>query len=388
LHKPRQLAFMLVLAMTYCAPAAAAQSDSYPVKPIRWIAPFPPGRTGSRRMGWCWGGDGARPPGFVRWLSSLLTRLVCALMITIASPVIAQTYPAKAIRWIVPFPPGGSVDILARLVSAKLTQNLGQQVIVENRAGASGNIGTEIVAHAAPDGYTVGSNTVPFVANTFLYSRVPYNVLNDFAPVSLMASTASVLTVHPSVPVHSVRELLELARAKPGALNYGSAGVGSNPHIAGELFNYLGKVNLTVVHFKGGAPAVVAAIGGEVGVTFSSVLETASHVSSGALRALGVTGAKRSPVLPNVPTIAESGLPGYEFDAWHIMLAPKSTPGAVVARLNEEVKRILRAPGESKQYEERGLDVIANSPEECATYLKSEVSKWGKVIKERGMRAD
>ncbi|HSQ02957.1 MAG TPA: tripartite tricarboxylate transporter substrate binding protein [Burkholderiales bacterium] len=314
--------------------------------------------------------------------------VLAASLTTVASPASAQTYPAKQIRWIVPFPPGGSVDILARLVSVKLSQDLGQQVIVENRAGASGNIGTEIVARAAPDGYTIGSNTVPFVANTFLYSRVPYDVLSDFAPVSMMASTGSVLAVHPSVPVHSVRQLLDLARAKPGALNYGSAGVGSNPHIAGELFNYLGKVNLTVVHFKGGAPAVLAAISGETEVAITSVVETAAHVVAGRLRALGVTGTKRFAPLPNVPTIAEAGLPGYEFNAWHIMLAPRGTPGAVVARLNEEVKRILRAPGESRQYEERGLDVIADSPEECATYLRNEVNKWGKVIKERGMRAE
>ena len=300
----------------------------------------------------------------------------------------SENYPAKPIRWIVPFPPGGSVDILARLVSAKLADNLGQQVVIDNRSGASGNIGTELVVRAAPDGYTVVSNTVPLVANTFLFSRVPYDVLNDFVPVSLMASTASVLTVHPSLPVHSVRELLQLAKSRPGTLNYGSAGVGTNPHIAGELFNYLGKVNLVAVHFKGGAPAVVAAIGGEVGITFSSVIESAPHIVSKRLRALGVTGLKRSPVIPDVPTIAEAGVPGYAFDAWHVLLAPKGTPGAVVALLNDNLKRILRAPGQPRQYEERGLDVIASSPEECAAYLKNEMSKWGKVIKERGMRAD
>ena len=300
----------------------------------------------------------------------------------------AQDYPNKPIRWIVPFPPGGSVDILARLVGAKLTESLGQQVVIDNRSGASGNVGSEVVARAAPDGYTVLSNTVPFVANTFLYSRVPYNVLTDFVPVSTMASTASLLTVHPSVPAHSVRELLQLARSRPGALNYGSAGVGTNPHIAGELFNYLGKVNLTVVHYKGGAPAVVAAIGGEVSVSFSSALETAPHVLSKRLRPLGVTGLKRSAVLPNVPTISEAGIPGYEFDAWHIMLAPKGTPKAVVTLLNDRIKRVLRAPDQARQYEERGLDVIAGSPEESAAYLKSEMNKWGNVIKERGMRAD
>jgi tripartite-type tricarboxylate transporter receptor subunit TctC len=200
--------------------------------------------------------------------------------------------------------------------------------------------------------------------------------------------TPNVLAVHPSVPARSVRELLQLARSRPGTLNYGTAGIGSNPHVAGELFNYLGKVNLVAVHYKGGAPAVVAAIGGEVGISFSSVLETSGHFTSGRLRPLGVTGIKRSPRLPDVPTIAEAGLPGYEFDAWHILLAPKGTPGAVVALLSDNVKRILLAPGQPKQFADRGLDVVASSPEECAAYLKNEVAKWGKVVKERGMRAD
>ena len=240
----------------------------------------------------------------------------------------------------------------------------------------------------APDGHTLGSNTVPFVANTFLYSRVPYGVLVDFTPVSLMATTANVLAVHPSVPARSVRELLQLAKSRPGTLNYGTAGVGSNPHVAGELFNYLGKANLVAVHFKGGAPAVVAAIAGEVGIAFSSVLETSGHFTTGRLRPLGVTGTRRSPRLPDVPTIADAGLPGYEFDAWHVLLAPRGTPVTIVALLSENVKRTLLAPGQPKHFADRGLDVVASSPEECVAYLKNEVAKWGKVVKERGMRAE
>jgi tripartite-type tricarboxylate transporter receptor subunit TctC len=297
-------------------------------------------------------------------------------------------YPAKPIRWIVPFPPGGSVDTLARTVGVGLAKHLGQQVVIDNRSGASGNIGMEVVARAAPDGYTVGSNTVPFVANTFLYRRVPYDVLVDFVPVSLMATTANVLAVHPSVPARSVKDLLQLAKSRPGTLNYGTAGVGSNPHVAGELFNHLGKVNLTAVHFKGGAPAVVAAMAGEVGIAFSSVLETSGHFASGRLRPLGVTGAKRSPRLPDIPTIAEAGLPGYEFDAWHVLIAPKGTPPAIITLLSENVKKILLAPGEPRRFSDRGLEVIASTPEECAAHLKNEVVKLGRVVKERGMRAD
>jgi tripartite-type tricarboxylate transporter receptor subunit TctC len=300
----------------------------------------------------------------------------------------APSYPVKPIRWIVPFAPGGSVDILARLAGTELSKNLGQQVVIDNRTGASGNIGTEVVARAAPDGYTIGSNTVPFVANTFLYRKVPYDVLNDFAPISLMASTGNVLTVHPSLPVRSVRDLLQLARSKPGALNYGTAGIGTNPHIAGELFNYLGKVNLVAVHYKGGYPALVATIAGEMPITVTSIIESAPHVNAGKLRALGVTMTKRSAALPGVPTIAESGLPGYEFAAWHILIAPKGTPAAVVSLLSESVKKILFAPGAPKLYQDRGLDVIASSPEEAAAHVRNEAAKWGKVIKERGMRAD
>src|SRR5262245_44292656 len=187
---------------------------------------------------------------FVSFIRGCLAAALCACAGIAAAQ--SGSYPVKPIRWIVPFPPGGSVDVLARTVGTKLSETFGQQVLIDNRSGASGNIGTEVVARAAPDGYTIGSNTVPFVANTFLYKKVPYDVLTDFASVTLMATTASVLTVHPSLPARTVRELLQLAKSKPGALNYGSAGIGTNPHIAGELFNYLGKVNLTVVHFKGG----------------------------------------------------------------------------------------------------------------------------------------
>jgi tripartite-type tricarboxylate transporter receptor subunit TctC len=320
----------------------------------------------------------------------ILLAVGCGFTVAAAGFAGAQTenYPGKPVRWVVPFPPGGSVDLIARLVSPKLSENLGQQIVIDNRSGASGNIGTELVSRAAPDGYTLLSHTVPFVVNTFLYSRVPYDVLNDFVPVSLLASTPGLLTVHPSLPAHSVRELLQLAKSRPGALNYAAAGVGTNPHIAGELFNYLGKVNIVAVQFKGGSPAVIATIGGEVGITFTSLIETASHVNSRKLRALGVTSTKRSATLPNVPTIAEAGLPGYEFVAWHGMVAPKGTPMAVVALLNEKLKKTMGSPEQTRRLEETGLDVIASSAEEFSTHLKNELEKWGRVIKERGMRAD
>ena len=237
----------------------------------------------------------------------------------------AQTdnFPAKPLRLVAPFPPGGSVDLVGRLVGAKLGQILGQQVIIDNRSGASGIIGTEFVARAAPDGYTLLINTLPFVTNAFIISRVPYDVVNDFAPVSLLSSSASVLTVHPSVPAHSVKDLLQIAKSRPGTLNYGSAGIGTNPHIAGELFNLLGKVNIVAVQFKGGGPALVAVISGELSVTVTGISETMPFVEGKKLRALGVTSVKRSPALPDVPPIADT-VPGYEFTTWQGILAPKA----------------------------------------------------------------
>jgi len=319
-------------------------------------------------------------------LAASVVTLLCAA----AGAALAQTenYPTRPIRVISPFPAGGSVDLVARMVGAKLGESLGQQLIVDNRSGASGNIGAEIVARAAPDGYTLMVHTIPFVANTFLYRRVPYDVVNDFAPVSLLTSSPSLLTVHPSVPARSVRELLALARSRPGALNYASAGVGTNPHIAGELFNYLGKVNLVAVHFKGGGPGLIAAVSGEVGIAFTNFAETSALVKAGKLRALGVSSAQRAAAMPDIPTIAEAGLPGYEFVTWHGMLAPKATPRPIVALLSERIRKTMTAPDQAPRYQERGLDIIASTPDEFAAHLKNELQKWGRVIKERGMRAE
>jgi len=302
----------------------------------------------------------------------------------------AQTaaYPSKPVHVILPFPPGGSVDTVARLVMPRVSESLGQQFLIENRSGASGNIGTEYVARAAPDGYTLMVNTIPFVANSHMYAKLPFDPLTDFAPISLLASSPSVLVVHPSLPARSVRELLELARSKPGVLNFATAGPGTNPHIAAELFNYLGKVKMVAIHYKGGGPALLSTVAGDTEIIVSGVSEATPFAAAGKLRALGITSLARSPAFPDIPTIAESGLPGYEFVTWHGLLAPKGTSGAIVALLADRVKKTMATPEQVKLFRQIGQDIVASTPEEFAAHLKKESAKWGRVIMEQGMRAE
>lgn len=305
----------------------------------------------------------------------------------LAGSAFAQ-YPSKPIRLISPFPPGGSVDVVARLLAAKLSEPLGQQVVVDNRSGASGMIGTEVVMNSAPDGYTLLVNTIPFVSNQFLMPRAPYDPLRDFVAVSLVASSPSFVTVHPSLPAHSIKELVALAKAKPRQLNYSAAGVGTNPHIAGELFNLLAGVEIVAVQYKGGGPADTAIIAGEVGVTFGNVSQQMGYVKAGRLRALAVTSANRIVALPDLPTVAEAGVPDYEFDTWFVVAAPKGTPRPIVDTLNSHIRKVLTTPEQVKFWEERGLTVVASTPEEAAAHLASEQKKWGRVIKERGIKAE
>ena len=305
----------------------------------------------------------------------------------VALPAAAQ-YPAKAIRLVSPFPPGGSVDVVGRLLAAKLSESLGQQMVVDNRSGASGVIGTEVVMNAPPDGYTLLINTIPFVTNQFLMPRAPYDPLRDFVAISLVASSPSLVTVTASLPVRSIQELIALAKAKPGELFYSAAGVGTNPHIAGELFNLLAGVNIVAVQFKGGGPADTALIAGEVQATFGNISQEIGFVKSGRMRALAVTSARRNPAMPELPTVAEAGVPGYEFDTWFVVAAPKGTPRAVVDTLNTHIRKVLAAPDQVKFYEERGLTVIASTPEQATAHLEREQKKWARVIQERGIKAE
>jgi len=321
-------------------------------------------------------------------LHRLMADALAVAAATVALPAAAQSYPSKAIRLVSPFPPGGSVDVVGRLLAAKLSETLGQQMVVDNRSGASGVIGTEAVMNSPPDGYTLLINTIPFVTNQFLMPRAPYDPLRDFVSISLVASSPSFVTVHPSLPARSIQELIALARAKPGQLFYSAAGVGTNPHIAGELFNLLAEVNIVAVQFKGGGPADQALIAGDVGVTFGNISQEIGFVKSGRMRALAVTSAKRNSAMPELPTVAEAGVPGYEFDTWFVIAAPKGTPRAIVDTLNSHIRKILAVPEQVKFWEERGFTVIASTPEAASAHLESEQKKWARVVKERGIKAE
>ena len=320
--------------------------------------------------------------------TTLLVALSPALALTAhgaQSP--AQNYPNRPMRMVIPNPPGGTLDITARLVAPKMGELSGQSVIIDNRPGADTNIGTEIVARAPADGYTMLLQTVPFVVNPHLFRKLPFAV-SDFEPVSLMVAVPFVLVVHNSLAAKSVKELIGLAKAQPGKLTYASAGNGSNLHVAAELFNNLTGTRMLHVQYKGGGPALVALLGGEVNLSYLSVAAAAPHIKAGRLRALAVTGAQRSSVLPELPTIAESGVSGYEFSTWVGALVPRATPAATVSTLNALITRAVTSPDLSARFAEQGADIIASSPARFAAHIGTELARWAKVVKESGIRAD
>jgi tripartite-type tricarboxylate transporter receptor subunit TctC len=306
-----------------------------------------------------------------------------------AAAVDAQTYPEKPIRVIVPFAPGGSTDIVARITSQKLAERLRQSVVIENRGGGGGNIGSDVVAKGPPDGYllligTVGSLTI----NPSLYRKMPYDPLKDLAPIAYLGSTPNILVVHPSMPVRSVRELISLARSKPGQLNYASAGTGGSVHLAAELFKSMARVDILGVPYKGSGPALIDLMGGQTQLMFSTMPPALPHAKSGRLRALGMTGAKRSPLVPDLPTIAESGLPGYEITQWWGLLGPAALPAAIVTRLNSEVNGLLQQPDVKERLGADGAEIAPNTPAWFAAYMKDEVANWAKVVRASGATAD
>ena len=297
-------------------------------------------------------------------------------------------YPSKPIRFILPFPPGGGTDTLARIVGLKLAENLGQAVVMDNRPGAGANIGAEIAAHSAADGYTLLMGNIAHAINMTLYGKPGYDLVKDFAPITLLASTPNILVVHPSVAAKSVQELIALAKAKPGQLNYASSGSGSSAHLAAELFKNLAGIDLVHVPYKGGGPAVTSLVGGETVVGFATAPSVLSQIKAGRLRALAVTTVKRTAAAPELPTIAESGVANYDANTWYGALAPAGTAPAIIARLHAEFEKIMKMADIRERIAVHGYEPSTTTPLEFAAYIKAEVAKWGKVVKATGIRAD
>ncbi|MBL8385115.1 MAG: tripartite tricarboxylate transporter substrate binding protein [Burkholderiales bacterium] len=314
--------------------------------------------------------------------------LLAVLVAGAAGGAFAQAYPAKPIRFIVPWAPGGSTDVLARIIAQKMQESWSQPVLVENRPGASGNVGSDIVAKAAPDGYTilVGSMST-HAMNGALYAKMPFRPVEDFAPVAILAYVTNVLVAHPSVKAASVAELVAFARAHPGKLNYASAGSGSTNHLSAALFEKMAGITMTHVPYKGGAPAVVDLVGGQVDVFFTGSTNVLAHVKAGKLKLLAVTEARRAKVLPDLPTVGET-LAGYEMAVWYGMFAPAGTPADVVARLNAEANRILQLPDVTARLAPLGAEATAQSAAEFARILRADEQKWSRIIREVGARAE
>ncbi len=307
------------------------------------------------------------------------------LALTTPALVAAQAYPSRPLRLVVPSAPGGGTDILARVLASKLTEYLGQTVVVDNRAGAGTTIGIDNVAKAAPDGYTVLVTPSTLALNLWMYTKLPYDAIRDLAPLTQIAAVPNALVVHPSVPARSVAELMALAKKQPGEINAGSAGIGTSPHLSLELFKHLAKINLVHVPYKGSGAAVIAHLSGEISLQIPSLPTVMGYIRTNRLRVLGVTTAKRSPYLPEVPAIGEV-VPGYEATQWFGFLATAGTPQAVQDRLSQEAVRALRAPDVAKHMANEGAEIVASTPAQFAAYIKSETEKWGRVIKAAGIK--
>jgi len=312
---------------------------------------------------------------------SHLTSLIAALVL--AAGASAQPYPNRPVRFIVPYPPGGATDIISRLIGGKLGAALGQQFVVDNRAGGGQKIGTSLAAKAAPDGYTILLVSITHAINPGLFKEMPYDAITDFSPITLAAISPLVLVVHPSVPAKSVKELIALMKAQPGKLNTATSGIGSGGHLAAELFKSMAGVNMTFVPYKGGGLAYIDLIGGQVDLMFTSPAATLNYAKAGKLRVLATTGAKRSPATPELPTVAEAtGIRGYEAGLWYGIVAPDGTPRAIVRLLNAEIVKALQLPDVRDPLAAQAVEAVSSTPEEFAMHIKSEIAKWAKVIKD------
>jgi tripartite-type tricarboxylate transporter receptor subunit TctC len=319
----------------------------------------------------------------------IFAAVVAAALLAFSGPSHAQAWPAKPIKYIVPFAPGGTTDILGRMVAAGLAPILGQPVVVDNKPGQAGSIGSAELARAAPDGYTIGGGTISSHAiNASLYSRLPYDPLKDFAPVTMLATLPNMLIVHPSLNVSTVRELIDLLKANPNKYSFGSAGNGTSQHISGELFKIMTGTQMQHIPYKGSGPMIPDLLAGNIQLSFENITTAYPQVKAGKLKALAVTSAGRSFVAPEVPALAEAGLPGYDISSWQAMFAPAGTPREIVARLHSDTAKILRSPENQKRLSELGLEPGGMAPEELAAFIRSEIPKLGKVVKESGARVD
>ena len=322
-------------------------------------------------------------------LGSIASAVVLGAGLLGGTSALAQAYPTKPVTIIVPFAAGGTTDILARIIGQALTAELGQSVVVDNRAGAGGNIGGQAAAKATPDGHTLFMGTVGTHAiNASLYKKMPFDPVKDFAPLTRVANVPNLLVANPAQPYKSVKDLIAYAKANPGKVNFGSSGNGSSIHLSGELFKSLAKVDMQHVPYKGSAPAVTDLLGNQIGIMFDNMPSAIQHVRSGKLAPLAVTTAKRSPELPNVPIIAEAGVPGYEATSWFGMFAPAGTPAPVLAKLNAAIVKVLAQPDVKKKINEQGAEVYSETPEQFAAFIQAESVKWGKVVKESGASLD
>jgi tripartite-type tricarboxylate transporter receptor subunit TctC len=312
----------------------------------------------------------------------LLTALALAL------PAFAgaqQAYPTKPIRFVVPFAPGGGTDIIARIVAQQLHEALGQPVVVDNRGGAGSTLGTDIVAKAPADGYTMLLGNISLAFNAWLYKKLPYNALKDLAPVTMVAVQPNIVVVHPSVPAKTIKELAELARKQPGKITFASAGAGSGTHLAGEMIKDIFKVDMLHVPYKGTGPALSDLIGGQVQMMVSTFASALPHVKSGRLRSLGVTSLKRSSAAPDIPTLDETGIPGYDYSTWYALFMPAGTPRAVIDRMSQTTRKVLEQNETRQRLIGQGVDALGGTPAELGAYLKSETDKWGKVVRAAGI---
>lgn len=319
----------------------------------------------------------------------LLTTLTFVALATVANgAALAQAFPTKPARIIVAFPAGGGVDIVARLVGPKLTEMWGQQVIVENRAGASGMIGTEVAARAAPDGYTVFIGTLGNLSvNPHLFPKMTVDPLRDFAPITMVVAVTFVMVAHPSLPVRNVKELIALAKTHPGQINYSSSGAGGAPHLGGELFKRMAKVDITHIPYKGSGPSFQDLLGGHVSLTCDSLVQALPYIKSGKLRALAVLGKSRSQILPDVATVGET-VPGYELTNWFGLVAPAGTPREIIAKLHDDWTKVLLNPEVRAKLAGMGADVVGNTPEQFGAFMRSESEKWAKLVKEANIKAE